>query len=380
MTPPGYRIQRTKAHAGFNSRTFFAQARAGVIPGEDGPPTVILTAQPALRSGSDVYYALREWRSTDLGETWDGPVTHPATLGRREDPDEPGVTVAICDMTPKWHAASGTLLATGQTVRYRDDDAPMVARRRETATSTYRPGTRSWSRWQTLVMPDRPAFASAGAGSTQRVDMDDGTVLLPIYFKPVSGNWHANHTATVVRCSFDGDTLRYLEHGTEMTVPEPRGLCEPSLTRVRDRFYLTLRNDEQGYVTVGDDGLHFDAPQPWRFDDGEPLGNYNTQQHWVRHRDALFLVYTRRGLDNDHVFRHRAPLMMAQVDPVELVVRRETERELIPNRGARLGNFGVCPVTEDETWVIAAEWMQPEGCEDYGSDNTIWIARIQWEG
>jgi hypothetical protein len=228
-------------------------------------------------------------------------------------------------------------------------------------------------------MPDCPAFASAGAGSTQRVDLEDGTILLPIYFKPVSDDWHANHTATVVRCTFDGATLRYIEHGTEMTVPEPRGLCEPSLTRFRDRFYLTLRNDVQGYVATSEDGLHFDAPKPWRFDDGEPLGNYNTQQHWARHRDGLFLAYTRRGLDNDHVFRHRAPLMIAAVDPGTLTIRRETERVLVPNRGARLGNFGVCPVTRDETWVVAAEWMQPEGCEQHSSDNTLWAVRILWD-
>lgn len=135
----------------------------------------------------------------------------------------------------------------------------------------------------------------------------------------------------------------------------------------------------RGYVCAGDDGLHFSDPVPWRFDDGEELGNYNTQQHWVTHTDQLYLVYTRRGLSNDHVFRHRAPLVMAEVDPKTMRVRRSTERELVPNRGARLGNFSVCKVTENETWVVVAEWMQPVGCEQYGSDNTIWAARIQWK-
>ena len=45
----------------------------------------------------------------------------------------------------------------------------------------------------------------------------------------------------------------------------------------------------------------------WTFDDGSELGNYNTQQHWVTHSDGLFLVYTRRGADNDDIARHRAP-------------------------------------------------------------------------
>ena len=67
---------------------------------------------------------------------------------------------------------------------------------------------------------------------------------------------------------------------------------------------------------------------------------------------------------------------MAEVDPEKLVVLRDTERELVPNRGARLGNFAICEVSDDETWVVVAEWMQPVGCEKYGSDNTIWAARI----
>ncbi|MBS3762593.1 MAG: exo-alpha-sialidase, partial [Planctomycetes bacterium] len=118
--------------------------------------------------------------------------------------------------------------------------------------------------------------------------------------------------------------------------------------------------------------------RPWLFDDGTELGNYNTQQHWVTHSNGLFLVYTRRGLGNDHVFRHRAPLMIAEVDPEELVVIRDTERELVPNRGARLGNFAVTDVSPSETWVVVAEWMQPVDCEKYGSDNTIWAARLIW--
>jgi hypothetical protein len=373
-----YHIDRIVISRGFDGRTFWAQARAGVIPGrEDGPPVIVTTAQPTLRSGSDVYFALWEWRSYDLGETWEGPIEHADTLGRRQEPDE--VTVAICDMTPRWHAATQTLLATGQTVRYRDDRHPITARRREPAYAVYDPTARTWTAWRTVAMPDRPAFESAGAGSTQRFDLADGTILLPIYFKKVSDDWHACHTATVMRCAFDGTRLTYLEHGTELTVSDPRGFCEPSITRYRGRYYLTLRNDVRGYVAVSGDGLHFSAPMPWRFDNGTELGNYNTQQHWVTHSDGLFLVYTRRGLDNDHVFRHRAPLMMAQVDPENLMVLKATERELVPNRGARLGNFGACDINEHESWVIAAEWMQPEGCEAYGSDNTIWAARILWE-
>ena len=178
--------------------------------------------------------------------------------------------------------------------------------------------------------------------------------------------------------TFDGETLRFLERGSAHTVPIGRGMHEPSLALHRGRYYLTIRNDERGYVACSDDGLYYSEPQPWTFDDGQDLGNYNTQQHWVTHRDGLFLVYTRRGAQNDHVFRHRAPLFIAQVDPERLAVVRETERVLVPERGARLGNFGVVAVTPEETWVTVCEWMQPARCERYGSDNTLWVARIRW--
>ena len=375
---PTYEVLLTQANRGFDGHTFWAQARAGAIPPHgESPPTVVLTAQPTLRTGSDVFYGLSEWRTSDLGNTWIGPVDHADTLGRRQE--DPETVVGICDMTPGWHAKTGVLLSTGHTVRYADDSHPLVARRRETAYSAYDAQAHTWSPWRALEMPTRPEFANAGAGSTQRFDLEDGSILLPIYYKQVSDNARACHAATVLRCAFDGKTLTYCEHGSELTVEEPRGLGEPSITRCAGRFYLTLRNDVRGYVSAGDAGLHFTDPVAWRFDDGEELGNYNTQQHWVTHNDKLYLVYTRRGLNNDHVFRHRAPLVMAEVDSATLRVQRATERELIPNRGARLGNFSVCHVTENETWVVVAEWMQPVGCEHYGSDNTIWAARIQWK-
>ena len=59
----------------------------------------------------------------------------------------------------------------------------------------------------------------------------------------------------------------------------------------------------------------------------------------------MFLVYTRKGANNDHVFRHRAPLFIAQVDPGEAALIRSTERILVPERGARLGNFAVTKST-----------------------------------
>ena len=118
-----------------------------------------------------------------------------------------------------------------------------------------------------------------------------------------------------------------------------RGLYEPSLVEFRERYFLTLRNDAQGYVSSSDDGLQFCEPQAWKFDDGAELGSYNTQQHWLAHSDGLFLIYMTGGANNDHIIRHREPLFMAQVDPAALRVMRRTEKVVVPERGAELGNF-----------------------------------------
>jgi hypothetical protein len=225
-------------------------------------------------------------------------------------------------------------------------------------------------------MPNEPRFANAGAGSTQRVDLDNGDILLPVYAKDMAAK---EYFSTVVRCRFDGVTLRYLEHGTELTVPIDRGLYEPSLARFGGNFYLTLRNDRAAYVATSTDGLHFGPPRKWTFDDGADLGSYNTQAHWVTHADALFLSYTRRGADNDNVTRHRAPLFLAQVDPEKLVVLRATERVLVPNKGAQLGNFAVVDVNENETWVTTSEGMSPGSPEKFGSNGRVYAARLIWE-
>ena len=375
---PGFRIQLDTLSHGYDGKTCWVHPRAGAIPGRT--PSVVLTMQKLLLTGSDVFFALNEMRTDDLGKTWGGPVEHTETLGRRNEPD--GVIVATCDFTPKWHAKTGKLLGTGHTVRYRNDRV-IDNQDRGTSWSVYDPQARTWTPWVPLEMPDKVKFQNAGAGSVQRVDLPDGDILLPIYFK---NKEQKTYRTTVLRCAFDGTKLTYREQGNDMTVDIGRGLYEPSLTRFQGRYFLTLRNDSAGYVSTSKDGLQFAPPQKWLWDDGTDLGNYNTQQHWVTHSDGLFLVYTRKGADNDHVFRHRAPLFIAQVDPEKLRVIRSTERVLVPERGARLGNFAVTDVSEHETWVTVAEWMQTWGPKivippdnKYGADNSVYAARILWD-
>ena len=370
-------------HSGYDRKTCWVHARPGTIPGN--PPITVVTMQKLRLTGSDVFYEINDIRTDDGGQTWFGPTPHPDTLGRR--PADGGIQECVCDFWPQWHATSGVLLGTGHTVQYIDDDHPPTSKA-TTGYSVYDVDRRAWSPWAKLQMPDHPNFEISGAGCTQRVDLPDGQILLPIYFRlaeTIKDHFHFQGVATVLRCRFDGQTLCYLEHGTELTVPTARGFGEPSLAQYGGRYYLTIRHDDAGYVTVGDDGLHFDEPRTWTFDDGSDLGSYNTQQHWVTMSGGLYLVYTRRGANNDHVLRHRAPLFLAKVDLDRLCVIRESEQILVPERGARLGNFGVTWISDNESWVVVSEWMQNKGpdshdgrvCEKYGSDNSVFVAKIR---
>jgi len=179
--------------------------------------------------------------------------------------------------------------------------------------------------------------------------------------------------------------MRYLGHGTELSIQGGRGFTEPSIAKFQGKYYLTLRNDARAYVATSDDGQQFSTPRPWTFDDGADLGSYNTQAHWLTHSGGLFLSYTRRGADNDHIPRHRAPLFIAQVDPASLRVVRSTEKVLLPERGVMLGNFGAAAITPDESWVTDAEFIsrlhdpnagrQPHS---RGADGTVWLGRVKW--
>ncbi len=375
-----FNMERMVMTKGYDGRKCWVHARAGVIPATEAksPPTIVVTTQPLMITGSDVFYALNSSFSGDLGSTW-SPLVPQESFQRHRIDDRREET--ICDFTPAWHQATGKLVGTGQTVQYQDNKV-MDVRMRQTAWSVYDPKTHVWSNPKHLKMPDDVRFLDCGAGSVQRYDLPDGNILLPVYFKDPT---KTQYSVAVCRCEFDGSELTYIEHGTELTVDVKRGLYEPSVTKFGDRFFLTLRNDDHGYVTTRTDGLNYDAPRQWTFDDGSDLGNYNTQQHWVTHAEGLFLVYTRKGANNDHVFRHRAPLFIAQVDPDRLRVIRSTEQILVPERGARLGNFGVAQITHDETWVVVTEWMQTWGPNyvmpvdnKYGADNSIHIAKIKW--
>lgn len=349
----------------------WTQARTVHIPGPIPKwlTTMSLTGRTGTHAYQDVFY------STSIdGKDWLEPQRIPELVKFRDDE---GFDVVAGDLWPTWHPVTGKVLVTGKTFNWAEGKKETYLREK-VAYASMDPGTGEWTRLKFMRLPERDhaghPILAPNAGCNQPLVLGDGTVLLPVRYQRSASP--RRYTSTVVRCAFDGRELEYLSHGSEHTLNEGRGFYEPSLGRHGDLFFLTLRTDKGAWVTRSRDGHQFEEARPWTFDDGEELGSYNTQQHWVSLGEGLFLVYTRKGANNDHIFRHRAPLFIAQVDPERLVVIRSTERILLPENQATLGNSGVCHLGPNEAWVTCAEGLVASGSRK-SEPNRVLIARIR---
>lgn len=351
-----------------DGRFLWFHPRAAAIPGG-----VMLTIQKHLQV-SDYYSGLHFMTRTGVEGSWSGPVLTPELDWQ---PQSDGVTISVADVTPGYHAKTGKLIAIGARVRYSPQGKQLddVKRAHQTVYAIYDPKTTRWTPWQALELPADEQFDFARNACSQWLVKIDGTLLVPLY---IGKSAKDRFSTTVVECGFDGEKLTFLRNGNVLSLAVARGLYEPSLAVFRGRYYLTLRNDERGYVSVSDDGLQFAEPKPWTFDDGAELGSYNTQQHWLAHSDGLFLVYTRRGANNDHIVRHRAPLFMARVDTDKLRVIRASEKVVVPERGAEMGNFGACAINEHESWVTVSEGMFMKDSAKRGAEGATFVAHILW--
>lgn len=369
-----YEVKLDVMHQELSSDFCWFHPRVAAIPVADSPtPIVICTLQKHL-GVSDHYSGLYFMRSDDGGTTWTPPTLPKELDWKRVN----GETIAVCDVTPGWHRQSGKLLAIGIKLRYSDAGEHLLdqPRSHQCAYATYDPRTGVWTEWKMLAMPDEETkHFLVGPGCVQWLVRPDGTLLVPMYFKSKGSE---RYQSTVLHCRFDGTTMELIEKGDELGLEEGRGLYEPSLALFQGTYYLTLRNDARGYVTTSQDGLHFGPVQPWTFDDGSELGSYNTQQHWLVHDQGLFLSYTRRGANNDHIARNRAPIFLAQVDPAKKHVIRATEKVLMPERGVMLGNFGAAAITPNESWVTDAEYMDEGKVHPRGANGSVFAARVQW--
>ncbi len=326
-------------------------------------------------AGSDYFGPVHWMTSTDLGRTWTEPQPVPA-LGRMPQPD--GAEEGVCDVVPEWHAKTGTVLALGHNVFYSGPKFSPEQPPRWPIYGVWRDG--QWGPRRKLEWNDPRGAYIYSNNCGQRVVQPNGDILLAFTHGPTKAS---PRSISSVVCTFDGETLTVKEVGGEIPHDQGRGLLEPSLTKWRGRFYLTIRaEDDRGYICVSDDGLQWTPKQPWAWDDGEPLTMSTTQQHWLTHSEALWLVYTRKDATNVNVVRWRSPLWMAQVDPQTLQLRRDTERVVLPlvgdgvndpDRVAIMGNFHPTNVTPNESWVTVGEWQPKNGIK-----GDLLLARIRW--
>ncbi|MCQ2387180.1 MAG: hypothetical protein MJ066_01880 [Clostridia bacterium] len=209
----------------------------------------------------------------------------------------------------------------------------------------------------------------------------NGDMLIPFYCDITDKKTQC----ITARYRFVNGELRLVKAGSPISMEKlARGVCEPTIAKLNKKFYMTLRSDEQGMFAVSEDGFNFSKPKPWVYDDKSILENYNTQTHWLVNKNGLFLAYTRKGANNDHVFRHRAPIFIARFNEDKQCLIKSTERILVPELGARLGNFDTFEPNNKESWLITAEWMQSWNqelgiCEKYGSDNSFWLIKLLWK-
>jgi hypothetical protein len=355
-------------HGRQRNECWFEPSAALVPAGRNGavPQVMVTTAQ---LTGCDMGPHHYTW-TQDFGQRWSNPAE---SQGLQVNPVD-GDLFEKPWVSPFYHAGSDTVLMIGRTC-FSQDLLPTSQIKGEMH-ALWHPRNRGrnlvydliYSRWEPELgdcvpwqriawqhLFDQPeGLALFTSDVCERVELADGSILSP---STLRGADKVGQTV-VVRLQWDGETLSAVERGNVLRCGDERGLHEPSIVRFGDRYYLTIRNDLRGYVAQSDDGLRFSDPQPWCFDDGEELGSYNTQQHWLAFGGALHLVYTRRSELSNGVVRSRAPLYIAEVDPERCCVLRDTERVVIPENGARMGNFCTLNVTPDEAWVITGEWLQ----------------------
>lgn len=354
------KISTRSIRSGYDKKKCLVHARCC-----ETPNYLLATAQYLDVAGCDLFSGIMVSKSFDGGENWSEfePQAElaPTVSG--------GYTTVGCDATPMYHKKTGKVLLLGVTAEYPEKDAPSKPQERYTFYSVFDDDKNEFSKLNLLTMPK--GFEFCGNGCGQSVELPNGELLIPVYYMK---DGDPCTVVTVLRCSFDGEKLNLLEIGNSLTVAVVRGLCEASIVSYNNTFYMTIRNDECGFVAKSQDGLNYFDLQLWKWEDGSILQNYNTQQHWMTVGEDLYLVYTRRAENNDHVFRHRAPLFAAKVENMKLV--KSSEVIVVPEQGARLGNFGVTQLDDGTAIVMAAEWMQPAGCEKYGSNNNIFVSKI----
>ena len=331
--------------------------RGCLVPAPQGP-LAFMTLQAI--TGSDYFGPVHWSASRDGAKSWTDPQPVPG-MGRIALGD--GLEEAVCDVSPGYHRRTDTVLALGMCIFYKGGrKIPFTEELPARPVYTIRRADGSWSDKKKLVWNDPRATVVLSCGCAQWLVLPDGDLLLPV---SVGSKTAPRRFATTLLCGYDGNELTVKKVGRSLAGKSGRGFIEPSLTFLDGIYHMTIRSEDgKGYVATSKDGLEWSDPIAWAWQSGETLTMSTTQQHWLTHSDALYLVYTRKSAENATVFRWRAPLYLAPVDRKTLRLVQNSERIVFPIKSEGVkdvkdapfsGNFHTMSLSANESLITDAE-------------------------
>lgn len=314
----------------------------------------------------------------DLGKTW-APIFESENLYGIALEDD---IFEIPWLHPFYHKKTKTMMTLGFTMFHRDNSDPsnynkyklesfVFGRKQSMGFAIWDHEKRDFKPWEKIQEP--AIFPRLRLFSNNSHEEDDGTLLIP-YYSETTESEHTEHEgipgAGVIRFNFDGQRFKILEVGPQVRIEKQYGICEPCIIKFKNKYYMTLRSeifkddyeghDQKMYWSVSNNGINFSEPRNWCWDDGTNVETENTLQYFVSNGDTLFLIYTRiNNLCKNRVFRSRAPIFIAEVDTGKNCLVKDSEKIIFPEKGgARMGNFNAKNISENEIWVMDAEWVQ----------------------
>lgn len=350
---PTYQIEERVAYQNDNQENFWWTHMRCVSMPNGAMPRILCTLLKDIKESptnlSDVFYEISSITSDDLGETWTAPSVIPQFQWKTL-PD--GYQGMLIDTVPMYHEKTGKVILFGMAQSY----TPTHSKKHTyPAYAVYDPATATWSSdWYVFAWPN--GVGHSGSAYPHMLEDGSGDILWPINSVDGKGS------VQVVKASFDGTSLSYISQGN--AVPNPgnngnRSGIETSLAKFGSEYFMTIRDDTQNRLAKSSDGIDWQPAVVLTWDDGTAItGSMNTQMHWIVQPDALYVVYTREDASNQSIYRYRAPLWMAQVDPVTLRLIKSTERIAmgITDNRAQLGNFGTYNVLPGLSIVSSNEW------------------------
>ncbi len=339
-----------------------------VIPAKKENEMPIVHVHVTQQQGNDLG-PMHILRTSNGGRTWSLPAES-LRLDKKVLADDVFETPSLA---PLYHRKTDKLIGYGNTVFSRDNSFNSAAKN-EMLVHDMLPGRHNifsvwddeygdWNGWANIELTDEVASRGYNLlvqACNQTVELDDGRIILPLVAD--SADIAGNRPLSAM-CEFDGKKLTMMKLGNILGDADNkgRGFHEPSMIRFGEKFFMTIRSDREDfrmYCTESTDGINWNSIRTWCWDDGTEIETENTQQHWIKQGDKLYLVYTRVNEMSNGVFRSRAPLFIAEVDTDNLTLVRESEKIVFPANGGRMGNFTVANVSGNEVWVMTGEWIE----------------------